>query len=275
MKVLWFNKHKDVGFFAVHGFLESGDISFGKLKHKLKKNNIPNFYAVDLHAHSEAENINDFNFTTCIEQVEKEYVAYKFKYSKIYLIGFSMGGVIASHLASKYGADKLVLVSPAFKYGGTKRVTSGIINFFKNEKDANSTMVEFLSSKLKQEDIDEFVNNYLSESSDGDPDEKLLKIQFMKKLGKVKIGVFTNFAKLVSFVRKNLKGIDIPTRIYHSNTDELIPLEAAQIIFDHIISEDKRLTILTATEHRILASKHRESIMNEILMFLYDKKKIK
>lgn len=273
--MLFFNQYKDVGFFAVHGFLESGDISFGKLKHKLNKNKIPNFYAVDLQAHSEAENINDFNFTTCIERVEREYVAYKFKYAKIYLIGFSMGGVIASYLASKYGADKLVLISPAFKYGGTKRLTSGIINFFKNEKDSKSTMVEFLSSKLKQEEVDEFVKQYLNQDNGDDPDEKLLKLQFMKKLGKVKISVFTNFAKLVSFVRKNLKPIDIPTRIYHSETDELIPLEAAYFIFQHVIHGDKRLIITSQIEHRILASKQRESVMNEIIMFLYDKKKIR
>ena len=33
---------------------------------------------------------------------------------KVYLLGFSMGGVIASYLASKYPIEKLILIAPAF-----------------------------------------------------------------------------------------------------------------------------------------------------------------
>ena len=33
---------------------------------------------------------------------------------KVYLLGFSMGGVIASYLAGKYPVEKLILISPAF-----------------------------------------------------------------------------------------------------------------------------------------------------------------
>lgn len=44
-------------------------------------------------------------------------VLYKEGYEEIYIIGHSMGGVIASHLASKYDkVKKLVLIAPAFEY---------------------------------------------------------------------------------------------------------------------------------------------------------------
>lgn len=36
------------------------------------------------------------------------------KYDKVYLLGFSMGGVIVTHLASIYPVEKLILISTAF-----------------------------------------------------------------------------------------------------------------------------------------------------------------
>lgn len=45
---------------------------------------------------------------------------------RVILIGFSMGGVIASHLASKFKIEKLVLIAPAFEYLTFKTATNVI-----------------------------------------------------------------------------------------------------------------------------------------------------
>lgn len=45
---------------------------------------------------------------------------------KVYLIGFSMGGVIASHLAAKYNIEKLTLFAPAFEYLSAMNVYQAI-----------------------------------------------------------------------------------------------------------------------------------------------------
>ncbi len=43
---------------------------------------------------------------------------------RIYLVGFSMGGVIASHLASHYPIEKLILVAPAFIHFSLENYTN-------------------------------------------------------------------------------------------------------------------------------------------------------
>lgn len=48
----------------------------------------------------------------------------------IYLIGFSMGGVLASHLASKYPIKKLFLIAPAFEFVSVKAVIDTLIKRF-------------------------------------------------------------------------------------------------------------------------------------------------
>ncbi|MDD3049117.1 MAG: alpha/beta hydrolase [Bacilli bacterium] len=59
---------------------------------------------------------NDNNPTIWIKRCEGMVDAYINAGYKVSLIGFSMGGVIASHLASMYPIDKLFLISPAFDY---------------------------------------------------------------------------------------------------------------------------------------------------------------
>ena len=58
---------------------------------------------------------------------------------KVILLGFSMGGVIATHLATKYQVEKLILLSPAFEYRTVTTATSALISFF-SQKETNVEM---------------------------------------------------------------------------------------------------------------------------------------
>ena len=71
----------------------------------------------------------------------------------VYLVGFSMGGVIASWLASRYPIEKLALIAPAFTYldlgkaaGYLKKGTRMI--FASSEKRVLSTADSFSSSRM-------------------------------------------------------------------------------------------------------------------------------
>ncbi|MGN1343460.1 MAG: alpha/beta hydrolase [Traorella sp.] len=57
---------------------------------------------------------NDHDYHKWVERAEDALLESIKNNRKIYLLGFSMGGVIASYLASKYPVEKLILISPAF-----------------------------------------------------------------------------------------------------------------------------------------------------------------
>lgn len=59
---------------------------------------------------------NDNNPTIWIKRCEGMVDSYIKAGYRVSLIGFSMGGVIAAHLASMYPVEKLFLISPAFDY---------------------------------------------------------------------------------------------------------------------------------------------------------------
>ena len=70
-------------------------------------------------------------------------------------------------------------------------------------------------------------------------------------------------------MKKELNIVDIPTRIYQSENDELIPVDSALWIFSKIKTEDKRLMFLSGPRHRILNSSVKEEITEDVIRFLY------
>ncbi len=257
---------KKVGLFCVHGFLEDGEHSFHYVKKALDSHNISNYVLTDLQGHSPNEDINSFNYKKCLLKVETEYQEFKSGYDEVYLLGFSMGGVIATHLSSKYGSNKLVLVSPAFKYGQSSQFARDFVSLMnKTKKDETfPSLMELLS--FNREDrlnkIQEFVNEEYREL--GASYEN-----FIYRLSKLKPLTFLNFTRLVASVKKKLKLENVPTRIYHAEFDELVPVGASLYIFEKIKAQDKRLTLVAGVHHRILASHIRNDIIEEILDFFY------
>ena len=58
----------------------------------------------------------------------------------VYLFGYSMGGVLATHLSTKYPVKKLILLAPAFEYftaASAKRLIQSIISADKPVKNAD------------------------------------------------------------------------------------------------------------------------------------------
>lgn len=67
---------------------------------------------------------HDDDYTKWIERCEQVLLEAIHENKKIYLLGFSMGGVIASYLASKYKVEKLILISPAFNHFNLENYTN-------------------------------------------------------------------------------------------------------------------------------------------------------
>ena len=108
-------------------------------------------------------------------------------YKKIYVIGHSMGGIIASHLASKYPeVTKLVLAAPAFKYLS-----------FKDDK------LDVVGSIKK---VPKIFKDYTSE-------------EVMSRVYKVPILTVKEFMDLAESHTNDVKQIEIPTLILYGNED--------------------------------------------------------
>lgn len=132
----FFKRKEKTIIITIHGFGKNVSHEFDQFKKYMdpKKYEIIQFNMYD------PFNPKDDNYTKWIKKAEQ--VINKYKGKEIIILGFSMGGVIASYLASIYKVKKLILVAPAFQYLDLSKVTNHGINMVKN-----------LTKKTKEETI--------------------------------------------------------------------------------------------------------------------------
>ena len=157
-------------------------------------------------------------------------------YGEIYIIGHSMGGVIASHLASKNKqVKKLVLAAPAFHYLA-----------FKGDK------VDVLASIKKLPNL----------FKDYKPEEVL------SRLFKVPAPTIKEFMKLVEEHTQDIKDITCPVLLIHGDKDEIVPKDSIDYVYDNIASKSvTRIEFHTLT-HDLFMNNRYEEVKNIIITFL-------
>lgn len=80
----------------------------------------------------------DCDWKMWLSRAKEQVKEYKKQGNIIYLVGFSMGGVIASYLAATFQVDRLILMAPAFSYinmdlvGGV--ITKTAVSLWNNDK---------------------------------------------------------------------------------------------------------------------------------------------
>ena len=159
---------------------------------------------------------NDEHDDDAIEWIERAKTAVKEALEvkeDVVVIGFSMGGVIATELAAKFPIKLLVLIAPAFEYITMKAVK------------------ERLAKKItrKPEHIE--------------PD------QIYKPLPPTFMDAFKN---VVSICKHSIKEITCPLLIFHGRSDFKIPLRSSEYVYHHVLSKEKKLYILENVQHNII-----------------------
>lgn len=82
-------------------------------------------------------NAQDTNFKEWIKRAEDAVDSLLQREVDVVLVGFSMGGVIASHLAACKPIKKLILLAPAFSYINVANATDLITGIFSGKKEDN------------------------------------------------------------------------------------------------------------------------------------------
>ncbi len=159
---------------------------------------------------------------------------------KVYVIGFSMGGMIASYIASKYPVDKLVLISAAAYYINPKQIFHEVTGWF----------LEGIRGGLDDVELYQF---------------------YREKIKRTPLVATKEFAKMVKRLRPYLDDVKIPTFIIQGESDGLVPpKKSAQYIYEHIQSKDKKLFYFPNAKHYIWFGEEREQMLEEIEHFLCD-----
>ena len=160
-------------------------------------------------------------------------------YKKIYLVGHSMGGVIATHLAKKYKqVKKLVLVAPAFTSLASKEEGGLLSVIFK---------------------IPDIIKAYSYN-------------ELATRVNKVPLRSEKEFFKLVDTYKDDINGIKIPVLFVHGTADQLVPIKSSIKLYNEVKSEKKVFITINDYYHDVFKGPKVEDICYHINKFLAAKK---
>ncbi|WP_342768322.1 alpha/beta hydrolase [Falsibacillus pallidus] len=187
----------------------------------------------------ELKGILHHEWIECAEEALKDLLD---ECEEVYLVGFSMGGLIAGYLAARYPVSRLVLLSAAAYY----------INFEQLLKDIKEIINDSLNGKLKE---NELFNRY------------------RKKIISTPISSTREFKKIVKLSKSVLGEIDIPTFIAQGEEDGIVPIKSAYYLYDKIGSSRKILRLEPGAKHLICHCDGQMELFDEIFCFLKEKNK--
>ncbi|MGA9288107.1 MAG: alpha/beta fold hydrolase [Anaerobacillus sp.] len=190
-----------------------------------------------LPGHGEEDTLQGITFNEWIDTAETYLQEMQKQCDTIYLVGFSMGGVLAGYLASKYKVDKLVLLSAALQY----------IQPIQMVKDIWEMMTDLCKGKLRHNE---------------------LFIRYSKKLKTTPFLASLEFRKLVQNLKPSFELVSIPTIILQGKLDGMVPYKTANSIYHLIGSDQKQVYLMENSKHLICHGEDRQDVINTVYRFL-------
>lgn len=196
----------------IHGFA-GGTYDMETLAWRLQRCLILDVYQFTLPGHAHKTSCTYKDWVQAVE--EKVETLIKYGYSDIYVVGHSMGGVLASYVAAKYPEiKKVVLAAPAFKYIGDKD------NF--SIKKATSIMNDYGLAEI-----------------------------FFRSFERLPITAVNEFMALVDKYQEPPKRIKVPILIFQGLKDDIVPKESSEYVFNSVKSSTKGIVYLEKSNHDI------------------------
>lgn len=229
-----------IGCLMIHGYT-GGPYEVEPLASYLEKETNWDVFVPTLPGHGRNLNLKDVTHTNWIDAVEEAMGVLTDKYDEIYLIGFSMGGMLAAYLAGKYHVDKLVLLSTAGRYLSFKQMTL----------DIGMVISDGFKGKLK---------------------ENILYTHYKKKIGKIPFKANLEFLKLIRFTRSYLKDIESPVFIAQGQQDGMVPARTINYLDKEISSKHKEIVLFEKSKHLICLGEDKDTLNAMVKAFLENEK---
>ncbi|MGM8212464.1 alpha/beta hydrolase [Virgibacillus sp. W0430] len=223
---------------VIHGYT-GGPHEVNPLAEYLAENTGWYIHVPTLPGHGDTLNLENVTYEQWLKAAEEAFLQLQKKYDSLYVIGFSMGGMIAAYLAAKHKVDRLVLLAPAGKYLSLKHIGS-------------------------------YIGDVISDGVKGKLNENEMYVHYKNKIGDVPLKANVEFVRLVKFTRQYLKEIDCPVLIVHGQRDGLVPAKTAYYLDKEIRSEHKEVVFFERSDHLICLGEDRH-ILNDIIYSFLEK----
>ncbi|MBB6284557.1 esterase/lipase [Geobacillus subterraneus] len=224
-----------IGCLCIHGFTGSPE-EVAPLADYLRERTDWIVETPTLPGHGDELRLKGITYDRWVEAAEQAFQALSRRCDTVYVVGFSMGGVLAVHLAEKYPVARLVLLSAAFYYVNPRQLWCDIREMFANG---------WRGAR-----------------------EHPLFLRYRNKMRATPFSAVREFRKLVRHVRPRLPHVQAPVLIAQGEKDGIVPLKSAYYLYENIGSAEKALLLLPNSYHHVCHSVDRHVLFTETEKFL-------
>lgn len=228
-----------VGCLIIHGYT-GGPYEVEPLRSYLSERTDWKIEVPILTGHGEELHLDEATHEIWLEEARAALKKLKSECDEVYVIGFSMGGMIAAYLAATEEMDRLVLLATARRYLSFKYLSHYIAEMIGDS----------FKGKLKENDI------YL---------------HYKSKIGVVPFKANIEFMRLVNRTKQYLKDVNTPVFIAQGQKDGLVPFKAAYSLEEEIGSEHKEIVFFEQSDHLICLGDDSEVLNKMIYNFLTER----
>ena len=243
---------------TIHGFLTVKE-DFGRLYDHLDC--YDEVLAVEIPGHNGDAKIEDFTAEDTLITVLSAYDRLRSKHDAVDVVGFSMGGALATWLCAQRDVNRAVLLAPANKYLNFFMPVETLKFYrdgFKPLRDVESaeTLVE------KNYEVKQFFTTYFENVATS------LKIALgnERKLTPHVYNVFRKIIKQCNKVVEQRSPVTTPTLVMWGKLDELVPHKSVSYVLEHFTNA--RESIYDDIGHAMLYTNHDEALIKDIMEFL-------
>ncbi|EKN68231.1 alpha/beta fold hydrolase [Schinkia azotoformans] len=226
-----------IGCLCIHGFTGS-PFEVEPLGNFLKENTSWIVETPTLPGHGgELARLRGVAYQDWVQEAEQSLQGMLAKCSTVYLVGFSMGGVISGYLATKYPVKKLVLLSAAAYYINPKQLL----------QDIKEMAAEGMRGTLGNNDLFQ---------------------RYRKKIKETPLTATFQFQRLVKELRPTLSQIEVPTLIVQGELDGIVPVKSASFLYNTIPSNEREIVYLPKSKHLVCHDEDRDQLFTTVEKFL-------
>jgi len=242
--IIFYDAANDVGVVLSHGYMAAPK-ELRTLAEAIFAKGI-NVHVIRLRGHgTDPEALKEVSMEEWETDFERAFVAMRQVCGKVFIGGFSMGGLLALDHAAQYRVDGVIAINSALKLHDL-RVSYVVpsLHFF-NEMIAH----------LHAEGIMEWIDNSHTERP---------KVNYLRH----PLASVAQMEKLMTKVADQLENITAPILIIQGDNDPIVKRESGKLIYDGISSKDKKLLILPREKHSILADEGCDEVFESVSGFI-------
>lgn len=245
---------------TIHGFL-TDTRDFGRLYDFLDC--YDEVVACQVPGHNGKVDFSKFTVDATLVEVTACYDKLRAKHDEVDVVGFSMGGALASYLCVARDVHKCVLLAPANKYLNPRFVWDATKYYAAFQHEAYKSSDGKFHERIAE--VNKSMKPYRRNMS------AVLKLEFDRILPNLNMHTYKVFKRLIELINKTIDLSPIaktPTLIIRGDLDELVPKSSVEYLAKHF--ENRKIESIKDVGHGLLLTNRDDILIKRIVEFLTD-----